>query len=169
MGESASTTKRHLHELLESFDTAMFVTRHDGELHARPMAVAAVDDTNWLWLATSIDSAKVAEIRRDARVSATFQSAKGRYVALSGSAELVTDRAKIHALWKEAWRVWFPQGKDDPSLALIRIAVDDAEFWDDAGAKGVRHAFEKVKALASRERPAPTPGEHGRVKSGGPS
>jgi general stress protein 26 len=166
MGESAK--KKHLHELLEAFDTAMFVTRHGDHLHARPMAVAAVDGANCVWLATSLASPKAAEIRSNARVSATFQS-RNRYVALSGSAELVTDRAKIHALWKEAWRAWFPQGKDDPQLALIRVDVDDAEFWDDAGAKGVRHVFEAVKALASRERPAPTPGEHGRVKSSDPS
>lgn len=169
MGESANTNKRHLHELLESFDTTLFVTRHGDELHARPMAVAAVEGTNCLWLVTSIDSQKVVEIRRDPRVSATFQSDDGRYVALSGSAELVTDRAKIQTLWKERWRAWFPQGKDDPSLALIRVSVDDAEFWDDAGAKGVRHVFEQVKAIASRERPAPLSGEHGRVKSSDPS
>jgi general stress protein 26 len=147
----------------------MFVTRHGEELHARPMAVAAVEGTNCVWLATSIDSPKAEEIRRDPRVSATFQSDKGRYVALSGSAELVPDRAKIDSLWKEVWRVWFPQGKKDPSLALIRITVDDAEFWDDAGAKGVRHVFEQVKAVVTRERPAPVPGEHGRVKQSGPS
>ena len=164
MGESAKKEQKHLHELLETFDTAMFVTRHGEELHARPMAVAAVEGTNCVWLATSLHSPKADEIRKDARVSATFQSDKGRYVALSGSAALVTDRAKIHSLWKEAWRVWFPQGKDDPSLALIRISVDDAEFWDDAGATGVRHAFEQVKAFATRERAAPVTGDHGRVK-----
>jgi len=168
MGERATPTKKHLHELLEAFDTAMFVTRHGEELHARPMAVAAVEGTNCVWLATSIDSPKAAELRRDARVSATFQSETGRYVALSGSAELVTDRAKVDALWKEAWRAWFPKGKDDPSLALIRVSVDDAEFWDDGGATGARHAFEKVKAFASRERAAPVIGEHGRVKSSDP-
>jgi general stress protein 26 len=132
------------------------------------MAIAAVEGTNCLWLATSLDSPKAGEIERDRRVSATFQSDKGRYVALSGSAELVTDRAKIHELWSERWKVWFPRGKDDPSLALIRVSVDDAEFWDDAGAKGIRHVFEQVKAYGKGERPAPVPGEHGRMKSPGP-
>lgn len=167
MGESAK--RKHLHELLEAFDTAMFMTRHGEALHARPMAVAGVEGTSCVWLATSLGSPKVDELRRDPRVSLTFQSERGRYVALSGSAELVTDRPKIHSLWKDAWRVWFPEGKDDPLLALVRIVVDDAEFWDDAGSRGVRHAFEAVKALASRDRPEPVPGEHGRVKSHDPS
>jgi hypothetical protein len=64
--------------------------------------------------------------------------------------------------------VWFPNGKDDPSLALIRVAIDDAEFWDDAGAKGVRYAFEAVKAFVSRTTPSSVEGQHGRVKAGNP-
>lgn len=164
MGESASTKKKHLHELLSSFDTAMFVTRHGDDLHARPMAVADVDESSALWLVTSLDSTKAREIQKDPRVSATFQTAN-KFVALSGSAELVTDRAKIDALWNERWRVWFPNGKSDPSIALIRVSVDDAEFWDDAGTTGIRHVFEQVKAYATRERPSPISGQHGRVKS----
>jgi general stress protein 26 len=164
MGES---TKQHLHHLLESFDTAMLITRHrDGE-HARPMAVAGIEDDNVLWFVTAIDSPKAEEIRNDPRVSATFQSDK-QYVALSGTAELVRDRAKIHALWKATWKVWFPNGKDDPSIALIRVAVDDAEFWDDAGAKGVRYALEAAKAFVARKTPSPVEEQHGRVKAGTP-
>lgn len=155
--------KKHLHELLESFDTAMLITRHREKLHARPMAVASVEGTNCVWFVSSIDSPKADEIREDPRVSATFQKER-RFVALSGRAELVRDRAKIDALWKEAWRVWFPNGKNDPSIALIRVNVEDAEFWDNAGAKGVRYVFEAVKGLIARERPVPVEDQHGRVR-----
>jgi general stress protein 26 len=142
----------------------MLITHHGEGEHARPMAVAGVEGVNTLWFVTSLNAPKSEEIRRDARVSATFQSDK-RYVALSGQAELITDRAKIHQLWKPAWKVWFPEGKDDPSLALIRVTVNDAEFWDDAGTKGLRYVFEAAKALLSKERPGHVEGLHGRVKS----
>src|SRR5215204_5711695 len=135
MGQS---TKQHLQDLLESFDAAMLITHHGDREHARPMAVAGVEGANTLWFATSEWSPKSDEIRRDARVSATFQSDK-RYVALSGRGELVSDRAKINELWKPTWKVWFPNGKDDPSLVLIRVTVEDAEFWDNAGTKGIRY------------------------------
>ncbi|MBX3197710.1 MAG: pyridoxamine 5'-phosphate oxidase family protein [Labilithrix sp.] len=161
MGES---TKQHLKELLESFDTAMLITRHGDRDHARPMAVAAIEGANTLWFATAQAAPKSEEIRRDGRVSATFQSSR-RFVALSGTAELVEDRAKIHELWKPTWRVWFPEGKDDPKLVLIRVTVTDAEFWDNTGARGLRYAFEAARALLKRHEPVMVEGQHGRVKA----
>lgn len=160
----AESMKKHLQELLESFDTAMLITRHkDGE-HARPMAVAGVEGVNTLWFVTSLDAPKSEEIRQDGRVSVTFQGDR-RFVALSGDAQLVADRDKIHQLWKPAWRVWFPHGKDDPSVALIRVTVNDAEFWDNAGAKALRYVFEAARALITKERPTISAAEHGRVRS----
>lgn len=165
MGTTATNVEeKHLHELLESFDTAMLITRHDEGHHARPMAVAAVEGGDCVWFIMSVDSPKAAEIRADPRVSATFQAGR-RFVALSGIAEIVHDRAKIHALWKDTWRVWFPHGKDDPSLALIRVSVDDAELWDHAGARGVKYAFEAVKSVLAGARPSPLEAQHARIKA----
>jgi general stress protein 26 len=161
MGENS---KEHLKELLESFDTAMLITRAGEREHARPMAVAGVEGANTLWFVTATTAPKSEEIRRDSRVSVTFQS-DWRFVALSGRATLVTDRAKLDQLWKPAWKVWFPEGKDDPTIALIRVTVTDAEFWDNAGTKGIRYAFEAAKALLTNERPPEVEGLHGRVKS----
>jgi general stress protein 26 len=158
----AETKEKHLEKLLESFDTAMLITRHDDFDHARPMTVAGVDGASTVWFATSEDSPKAEEIRRDGRACATFQSRK-RWVAVSGIAELVKDRDKVHQLWKPSWRVWFPKGKDDPSIVLIRLTVTDAEFWDNAGAKGIRWILELLRALLSRRRPSMAEGQHARI------
>ncbi len=160
----AMTARHHLHQLLESFDTSMLITHAGEKLHARPMAVAAVEGERTLWFVTSTSSPKSSEIREDTRVSATFQS-QARFVALSGRARLVEDREKIAQLWQPAWKVWFPNGKDDPSIALIRVDVSDAEFWDNAGAKGVRYALEAAKAFFTHDTPRPDSEQHGRVKS----
>jgi general stress protein 26 len=61
---------------------------------------------------------------------------------------MVQDRAEIDRLWSEAWRVWFPGGKTDPSLCLIRLNPRHAEYWDRVGAKGLAFAFEAAKAEA---------------------
>jgi general stress protein 26 len=161
MGEK---TKEHLKNLLESFDTAMLITRYDDREHARPMAVAGVEGATTLWFVTHDEAPKSEEIRKDPRVSATFQSGS-RFVALSGVATLVTDRAKVHELWRTAWKAWFPNGKDDPSLRLIRVDVTDAEFWDNAGTKGIRYFFEAAKAIVEHRRAETVESQHGRVKS----
>jgi len=161
MGEIAKT--KHLSELLESFDNAMLITRHGDQNHARPMAIAEVDGASTLWFVTTIDSPKAEEIHQDARVSVTFQSDR-KFVALSGSSALVREPERIAALWKETWKVWFPKGKTDPSIALIKVNVEDAEFWDNAGGKGLRYVYEAVKAVIKGERPEPVAGAHGRVE-----
>lgn len=44
--------------------------------------------------------------------------------------------ADTTALMKEFWRdllkTWFPRGTDDPELALLRIPISKAEYWDGA-------------------------------------
>jgi general stress protein 26 len=52
------------------------------------------------------------------------------YVSLSGRASLVLDKAKNHELWNPSLHAWFSGGVDDPDLALIKIDVDGAEYWD---------------------------------------
>jgi len=159
MGEKS---KAHLKQMLESFDTAMLITRHGEKMHARPMAIAGVEGANTLWFVTSETSPKSDEIRDDERVSATFQGRAG-FVALSGQASLVRDRKKIEELWQTSWKAWFPNGKDDPSIALIRVTVLDAELWDTAGSSGIRYAFEMAKAVVTGDTPEITQTQHARV------
>ena len=52
------------------------------------------------------------------------------YVSISGKAQLVRDRNKIEELWKPEFKMWFPEGKDDPQIALLRVSLEKAEYWD---------------------------------------
>ena len=58
--------------------------------------------------------------------------------AAGGSATLVHDRAKIDELWTPMVKPWFPEGKDDPKLTLLRVDIDDAEYWDSNSSRMVR-------------------------------
>ena len=42
------------------------------------------------------------------------------------------DRAVIDRLWNRYVAAWFPGGKDDPKLALLRLDPERAEIWVDA-------------------------------------
>ena len=156
-------TKSHLFDVLEHFDTAMLCTRQpDGTLRARPMAVAEAQRNGDLWFVTSVETGKIDEVLNDSGVVAAFQS-KTRYLSISGRAEIVGDETLIARLWQEAWREWFPQGKDDPRLVLIHVRATEAEYWDRSGAKGLRHVFDAAKAALKGERADGRDEEHGRV------
>lgn len=137
--------EREFVELLQSFDTAMLATRQpDGTLRARPMAVARAQTNGDLWFVTAIDG-KVEEAINDPDVLATFQT-RDRYLSVSGQAEVVGDQGLIDRVWRDEWRTWFPQGKEDPRLVLIHLRAREAEYWDESSTHGARWAFQKARA-----------------------
>jgi general stress protein 26 len=145
--------QKHLTELLEHFRTAMLVTRgDDGALRARPLAVAKVEEDGLLYFVTAIESGKVHDIEANPDVNVSFQDAR-RFVSVSGRATIVQDPALVDKLWSEAWKVWFPQGKTDPSICLIIIDAMSAEYWDESGARGIRYLFEAVASYVSGKKP----------------
>lgn len=156
MTENPDDNRRHLHELVQSFDTAMLVTRAaDGSLRARPLSVAKTKephDSGRVYFSTSVESPKIDELEADARVAITFQDSK-RYVSLSGTARLSRERALIDELWSEAWKVWFPKGKDDPTLAILAVTLAVGEYWDQTGLAGVRYLASSLKAYATGTKP----------------
>jgi general stress protein 26 len=143
--------RKHLHELMEGFRSAMLVTRTpSGGLHARPLAIAGRRGEH-LFFATAIDSPKAREIEEDPHVNVSMQNG-GRFVSLSGTARIVIDRALIEELWSEAWKVWFPLGKQDPSICLLVVDVLDAQYWDKSGVQGLRYLFQAAKAYVTGSR-----------------
>jgi general stress protein 26 len=156
---------QHLQKLLESFDTAFLVTHGELGPHARPLTVVGVDGPTVVWFMTNLESPKVEEIRRDPDVMVTFQG-RGRFVVLRGKAELVLDHEKVDRYWTEAQRVWFPLGREDPSLVLVRVKVDDAELWDRAGARGLKLALATAKAYVGGTTPEDVDGEHEEIHPG---
>ena len=149
--------------LLRGIHVAMMATRgEDGTFHARPMATAQATFDGELWFFTDIRSPKVDEIARDPRVLLTFADESSQtYLSASGRAEVVRDTAKAKELWSEAARVWFPKGADDPSLGLVRVTMDVAEYWDGPSSTMVM-ALGYVKAVTTGRRP--DPGENGTVR-----
>jgi len=77
-----------------------------------------------------------------------------RYISISGTAELSDDPGLIEKLWREPWRVWFPAGKNDPELRILRVRPVLAEYWDQSGARGIKYLIEMVKAYAKGTTPA---------------
>lgn len=130
----------------------MLVTLADGGLHARPMAFAEVRDNGDIYFSTRIETPKVKEIEADDRVLVTLQG-KTKFVSLSGRASIVRERALIERLWKESWRVWVPNGKDDPALCIIAVDAESAQYWDNSGARGVRYLYRAAKAYLQRTTP----------------
>lgn len=152
-----------LRELIQEIDFGMLTTiDEDGNLRSRPMSTnGEVEPDGDLWFFTYASSHKVEEIQRDRHVNVSFADPRRhRYISVSGLAELVRDREKIRALWKPELKAWFPRGTDEPDLALLRVRVHQAEYWD-SPSNPVATVIGLVTALAKGQ--PFTPGEHEKV------
>lgn len=150
-----------LKELLEGIDFAMLTTIAGGKFRSRPMSTQEVDENGDLWFFTSDETHKVEEIEADNRVGVAYSKPNDNtYVSVFGRAEVSKDRAKIEELWSPILKAWFPKGLDDPSLCLLKITIEEAEYWDSPNSTLVQFAG-FVKALVTGQQA--DGGEYGRI------
>lgn len=117
-------------DLIRGLDSAMLTTRAlNGDLRSRPMALGRSDEDGVLYFTTSLDSRKVDEVQRHSEVNVAFQGG-GRFLSLSGRAEILDDHELIDELWSEPWSLWFPEGRDDPELRILRVEGRRGEYWN---------------------------------------
>ena len=145
---------KKLRRLVKGARVAMLTTvAPDGALRSRPMAALKGPLAEELWFFTRASAPKADEIRDNDHVNVTFADAESnRYLSVSGRASVVKDPARIQELWSGRLKAWFPDGKKDPDLALVRVRVDHAEYWDSKHAGMVQLA-----AAGSRPEAAPEP------------
>jgi general stress protein 26 len=143
---------RRLRKLIKSTRIAMFTTvASDGRLRSRPMATLKGGFDGDLWFVTRSTAPKAEEIRDNQHVNVAYADPDDdRYASISGLATLVRDPAKVQELWSRRLRAWFPEGKNDPELALIRVRIDRAEVWDSKTASMVH--VEGLGAILAKRR-----------------
>lgn len=121
-----------LGELIEKIRIATLTTiTEDGRLWSRPITTQRAKFDGDLWFITKRGSPKVQEVRRHPRVSLSYvRTEDNTYVCLSGTAEVLSNVKKAEELWDPSYLSWFPGGPGDPSLVLIRVSVERAEYWE---------------------------------------
>ncbi|GCF09129.1 pyridoxamine 5'-phosphate oxidase family protein [Dictyobacter arantiisoli] len=146
-----------LSEKIKDIHIAMMTTAEpDGTLRSRPMAsldLKTLETDGDLWFLTSVSAHKVEEVRQSQRINLSYSKpGDNLFVSVSGTAELVHDQKHVKKLWKSAYEAWFPDGPDDPALALLRVHVDEAEYWNAPSSK-MRGIF---KVFSSHKQQPPT-------------
>ena len=157
-------SRRKVLELIKGIPYALLTTRsaEGAPLHARPMAYRSVEDDGDLWFFTKKDSRKVKELTADSHVLVAFSDpSQQHFVTITGRSTIVEDRGVVKARWSEIYRAWFPGGPDDPNVVALRIASEQAEYWD-TPTSAIVFAFGYVKAVVTGQ--PSRAGELGKVK-----
>jgi general stress protein 26 len=130
----------------------------DGSAHSEPLTAQLDEDqVDTLFFFTGKDN----RLAAGGKVMAQFVS-KGHdfFACLSGTIARDNDFALIDKLWSKQVEAWFPGGKNDPNLALLRLDIASAELWEaDMSLTG------KVKMLFGARINPSEEGSHARVET----
>jgi general stress protein 26 len=160
------------HDLTQLFDKIKDVriamlssTDEQGQLHSRPMATIKPGTDGSLYFLTYADSAKVYEVKKDSQVNLSYaHPGDNVYASVSGRANAFRDQAKIDELWSENFRGWFPKGKEDPNIMILKVDIDKGEYWDSPSSL-LTQAYAYVRAVVTGERSKDDDvNEHAQVK-----
>ena len=119
--------KKHMWKKMTDSPFVMIGLTGGGE-HSEPMTVQLdKDQVDTLWFFIGKDN----RLAKGGAAMAQFVS-KGHdfFACLSGTAKIDNDRGLIDKLWSNQAEAWFPGGKTDPNLALLRFDIADAELWE---------------------------------------
>ena len=124
-------------ELIADIRICMMTTLDGkGGFDSRPMATQKTEFDGTVWFLTRHESGKVGEIENDDHVGLMYSNPDdSTYVTVKGRATIGRDQAKIHELWSPMYKAWFPEGENDPAITVLKVSVDEAQYWEASSSK----------------------------------
>jgi len=126
-----------IRELLKHFRSAMLTTvTAVGVISTRPMGVQGDPDQfdGTLWFFTDDRSPKAQLVKTGAHTALVLQNDdKSTYLHMTGRASVERNMTKMQEFYTPLLRTWFPDGLEDPNLALIRFDADKVDYWESPG------------------------------------
>jgi general stress protein 26 len=71
-------------------------------------------------------------------------------MVLDGQGSELRDETKTAELWSAFDKTWFPQGKRDPAITLIRFIPEIGHYWDTKHSKMVQFFGMAVGAITGK-------------------
>ncbi len=134
--------------LLDEINICIFTTNNHKERKQffSLMPNAKVDEDGTIWFFANRKSRKINEIETNAAVHLLYtHPGKKNYVDVWGDARLIADDIKMNELWNPVVKTWFPEGKDNPYICLIKVVPEKVYYWDSGTNQCIRF-FKNISA-----------------------
>jgi general stress protein 26 len=115
-------------------------------MHPQPMAAHLDRETNTIWFFTKTDT-DLAEAIGDGERGIFCVVGKDHdyHASLAGRITVEKNPAKIDEYWNSVVEAWYDHGKDDPTLTMLALRLDDAAIWASTG-NTLKFGWEIAKA-----------------------
>jgi general stress protein 26 len=136
-------------DLVKDVTICMFTTLDEnGNLSSRPMFTSSIDDEGNVWFFTNEFSEKINEVSKDNLVHLIYSHpVKNIYLDVKGTCSLIIDKKKMEELWDSTLKNWFPEGLEDPKICLVKVATEEAHFWNHSSSK-MGLLFQMIRSIA---------------------
>jgi general stress protein 26 len=138
-----------LRQMIGKVKVAMLTTlTGERQMRSRPLHTERVDEDGTLWFIVKRSAPKVEEIlTHGGEVCVSYTDLDNQnFVSLSGTAQVVDNPQMKASLWSVTAEIWFPNGKEDASICVLKIVPERGEYWDGpATAAGRLFAFAQAR------------------------
>ena len=153
---------RPLSDLVDDGTIVMFMTMIGEEHSSRPLTVSGVEGDRLSFLVDRTASWVGAVRSGAAAIHLTVSDDRDNtYLSLNGDVTLSEDREEIEQLWSAPAGAYF-DGKDDPKLTVLRVDVEDGEYWS-APSGRIGAALSMLRVAVTRDHGKA--GDHGPVEA----
>lgn len=140
-------------DIIEEVSICMVTTVAAQALRSRPMHALADREADCIWFITDTRGAKDEEIAANPQVCLGFADvADNTYLSVTGHAEMMRNTALADELWSGEAQAWWPKGPTDPTVRVLRVVPEQAEYWDRRG-NSVTVALNLAAARLTGQRP----------------
>jgi general stress protein 26 len=147
-----AAVQTRLWDEIEKHQVGMLGLVGAGPHHFQPMTAFLDRATHQIWFFSYKDTALARAVAAPTPAMFTFQHDHALYACIGGSLEVQYDADRMERFWNSTVAAWYPAGKHDPRLTLLRLDAREAEVWiQEAGP--ARFAWQITKAKVTRHQP----------------
>ena len=127
---SAADAEKEFWKHLKDSNTGMLGIDTPG-YHSQPMTAYREEETGTIWFFTRDDTDLARDIAKGGTQGMFSYGSKDQHVwaCFHGTMSLSRDQSVIDKHWNPIVAAWYPDGKDDPHLTLIKFDGDDGRVW----------------------------------------
>lgn len=130
---SPQELREKLLKTLKSDMVVMLGVKGSKDGHKRPMSAVFRDSdpgTVWFFGDNTTELAKALASGSEQAEACFSAKGHGLFACIHGALSIDTDRAVVDELWNTHVAAWYPGGKEDPKLILLRFEPAEAEIWE---------------------------------------
>lgn len=150
---TAAEAEKAFWESLKTSNTGMLGLDQPG-YHHQPMTGFGEPETGQIWFFTRTDTDLAKDVAVGGQMGKFCYQAKDDKLqaCIHGELSIDPDRERIEKYWNPVVAAWYPNGKTDPHLTLIRFDGEDGRVWvSETGALGF--GYQVLKANLTKSTP----------------